>query len=677
MSTYLLAFIVGEFDKIEARTTTDTLVRVFTAPGKAEEGRFALDVAVKTLPYYARYFGVGYPLPKLDMVAIPDFSAGAMENWGLVTYRETAIYVNPATTSAAAQQYVALVVAHELSHQWFGNLATMQWWTDLWLNEGFATWVEYLAVDHIFPEWQIWHQFISSDFTRALKLDGLESSHPVEVEIADSADVDSIFDVISYSKGSCVVRMLVDYLGEQSFRAGMAEYLRAYQYKNATTADLWRSLAQSTGKPVAEVMSSWTLQTGYPLVTVSAAFNADTRTLTVTAEQCRFLTSGAPGGDTVWALPLKVMVAGGSGPAEASTHLVRERKASVSQQLAAETGVPTWIKVNANQAGLYRVAYPPEMLEALRKAIAAADPRLGAVDRLGLQDDAFALARVGTLPVGALLDLVQAFGAETSSAVLSDLAANLAGLSTVLLNSNIYPNYARFASRVFAPVLARVGWDKRAGETQIVSLLRSTAVGNVRRRRPCAPSLAPSACPLSLCACLTAPFASRPARPLRPRRDARGGAAPLRPLRRRRQGRQGGGRGAGPRPAQRRLRGRRRRARRRGLRGRAARVRGRGDERGEDALSARAGRRDRGGTHRPHAALCDAEGAQPGRVHPHRLRHVQPPRQRARLEVHPRQLRHHSPALRRLLPDRAHPQQPLQLLRPRARRGDRAVLRRQ
>ena len=241
MSTYLLAFIVGEFDYVETQTKEGVTVRVYTPVGRREQGRFALDVAARTLSFFHEYFDIAYPLPKMDLLAIPDFAAGAMENWGAVTYRETAILVDPEESSAGTRQRVAIVVAHELAHQWFGNLVTMEWWTHLWLNEGFASWIEFLAVDHLFPEWDMWTQFVYTDFGRALSLDGLKSSHPIEVEVRDPKQISEIFDGISYSKGASVIRMLRAYIGAEPFRRGLQRYLGRHQYANATTEDLWQA----------------------------------------------------------------------------------------------------------------------------------------------------------------------------------------------------------------------------------------------------------------------------------------------------------------------------------------------------------------------------------------------------------------------------------------------------
>jgi aminopeptidase N len=323
MSTYLVAWVVGEFDVVESATAEGVAVRVWTPPGLAEQGRcantlpcthrcarchshhriracacsFALDVAAKTLSFFTQYFGAAYPLPKMDMarthdariyafthscahhlnlthasfflsfflsaqVAVPDFAAGAMENWGLVTYRTVLALYDPASTGSAVKQQIAYVVCHELAHQWFGNLVTMEWWSDLWLNEGFATWAGWLAVDSLFPEWRVWDQFLVNEQARGLELDGLASSHPIEVEIPDASKVNEIFDAISYAKGASAIHMLVAYMGEASFRQGMRLYVQRHAWGNAATRHLWRALGDASGKPVADLMACWTQQTG-------------------------------------------------------------------------------------------------------------------------------------------------------------------------------------------------------------------------------------------------------------------------------------------------------------------------------------------------------------------------------------------------------------------------------
>jgi len=287
MSTYLLAFFVGETECVEGKTREGVTVRVYTPVGKTEQGKFALDVGTKTLSYFTEYFGIPYPLPKLDMIAIADFSAGAMENWGLVTYRETALLIDEKNSTLSGKQRVAYVVAHELAHQWFGNLVTMEWWNNLWLNEGFATWVGNLAVDHLFPSWNIWTGFVTEYFARALSLDGLEHSHPVEVDVANSGQINEIFDAISYCKGASVIRMIAEFLGEADFKKGLHAYLSKHSYKNTVTEDLWTALGTASGKPVALNMNCWTKHIGYPYIKVSRTTDNQ---LNIT--QHRFVASG-------------------------------------------------------------------------------------------------------------------------------------------------------------------------------------------------------------------------------------------------------------------------------------------------------------------------------------------------------------------------------------------------
>lgn len=259
MSTYLVAIIIGDYAYEEARSGS-VVVRLYAPPDKLSQGQFALQISPDVLSFYNNYFNVAYPLPKMDLAAIADFSAGAMENWGLVTYRETCLLMDPRNPSASRKQFIALVVAHEFAHQWFGNLVTMEWWTHLWLNEGFATFMEYLCIHKLFPEFDIWSQFVTDTYIRALELDALKNSHPIEVPVGHPSEIDEIFDDISYNKGASVIRMLHQYIGDDDFRKGMQSYLTKHQYGNTETEDLWKSLQEASGKPVGAVMSSWTRQ---------------------------------------------------------------------------------------------------------------------------------------------------------------------------------------------------------------------------------------------------------------------------------------------------------------------------------------------------------------------------------------------------------------------------------
>ncbi|KGG50376.1 hypothetical protein DI09_73p40 [Mitosporidium daphniae] len=263
MSTYLVAFVVGEIEFIEAFTKNGNIpVRVYAPIGFIHQGHFALDVGVKTLDFFTEYFGESYPLPKMDMIAIPDFASGAMENWGLVTYRMTLLLFDDQSSTLKTKQQVAYVVGHELAHQWFGNLVTMQWWSDLWLNEGFATWAGWLAADHIFPKWEIWTEFVVDDLQSGLALDSLRSSHPIEVPVRDPSEISQIFDSISYSKGASVIRMLEAYLGPKVFQKGLQNYIQKHLYSNARTDDLWAALDATSGKDVTQMMALWTRKIG-------------------------------------------------------------------------------------------------------------------------------------------------------------------------------------------------------------------------------------------------------------------------------------------------------------------------------------------------------------------------------------------------------------------------------
>ena len=461
MSTYLLAFVVGEFDFVETRTREGVAVRVYTPAGKGEQGRFALDVASRTLSFFQEYFDIPYPLPKMDLIAIPDFAAGAMENWGAVTYRETAILVDPEESSAATRQRVAIVIAHELAHQWFGNLVTMEWWTHLWINEGFASWVEYLAVDHLFPEWDMWTQFVFSDFSRAMALDGLESSHPIEVEVRDPKQINEIFDAISYSKGASVIRMLAAYLGEEAFRRGLQRYLRRHQYANATTEDLWQALGEESGRPVKRVMDTWTKQTGYPLLTVEVGRGA------VEVRQSRYLLSGAPNRDdpSRWSVPVGLRTEGEPD----AFRLLEEAEASLGP---APRG---WLKLNPDQTGFYRVNYGPGLWDRLAAAVETGG--LSATDRLGIQNDAFALARAGRVGAPRALGMASAYRNETDYTVWADLSHNLRAYDVLLSDRPCHEPFRAFARDLYQPVCARVGWDPRPGEGHLATMLRAMVIG--------------------------------------------------------------------------------------------------------------------------------------------------------------------------------------------------------
>ncbi|KAI5056620.1 hypothetical protein GOP47_0028438 [Adiantum capillus-veneris] len=474
MSTYLVALVVGELEYLESETPTGNKVRVYCEVGKAEQGKFALDVATKTLPFYEEYFGTPYPLPKMDMVAIPDFAAGAMENYGLVTYRESALLYDEKNSAAANKQRVAVVVAHELAHQWFGNLVTMEWWTHLWLNEGFATWVSFLAVDYLFPDWNIWTQFIDQTVT-AFKLDGLVESHPIEVEVGHAREIDEIFDAISYNKGASIIRMLQTYLGAEVFQKGLMAYIKKYAYKNARTEDLWLSLSEASGEPVRELMDSWTKQKGYPVLVVKLKGSS------LEVEQSQYLSSGVSGSGE-WVVPVTICFGLYSSVAR---YLVRGKVFNIPlpppyasedglrlKEITDEKPSSNWIKINVGQASFYRVQYDEGLAARLRTAIASGS--LKATDRFGILDDTYALCSACKQPLACLLSLMDVFREETDYTVLGSLI-NIAYKILLVISDAVpeaIPDIKRFSGNLLQYTAEKLGWDVKERETHLDAMLR-------------------------------------------------------------------------------------------------------------------------------------------------------------------------------------------------------------
>ncbi len=471
MSTYLLAFVIGDLARVEKEAADGTVVGIWTTRGKEHQGDFALDTSVKLLSFFNDYFGIRYPLPKLDHLAIPDFAAGAMENWGCITYRETALLVDSANSSAGTRQRVAEVVAHEMAHMWFGDLVTMQWWDDLWLNESFATWVGTKAVDWLFPEWSMWTQFVNMDTNRAFNLDGLKNSHPIEQEVANPAEVSQLFDAISYSKGGSVLRMLEHFLTANTFRIGLNIYLDRHSYQNARTVDLWMALEEASGQPVTSMMGSWTGQMGYPVLDVAASPASGGLALEIKQERFVFDSvledDAGDNEETVWPVPLTVTAAG----AGVTATLVSAATGTVQ---VASPPDPDWFKVNPDQTGFYRVNYTDEDWDRLAPAIAA--KALPATDRLGIQNDAYALSRAGLLPLTRFLSLAEAYEQETDASVWSDLATNIREIEGLISEEPFLESYRSFGRRLFGPAAAKSGWEARVGEGHLDSLLRSTVL---------------------------------------------------------------------------------------------------------------------------------------------------------------------------------------------------------
>jgi len=454
MSTYLLAFVVGKLESQESTTKDGILVRAWATPDQAKFTAFALDVAVKSLEFYHDYFEVAYPLAKCDVVALPDFAAGAMENWGLLTFRETCMLVEPTNTSLDNKQYVAMVVAHEVAHQWFGNLVTMRWWNDLWLNEGFASWIEYMAVDKLFPDWHMWTQFIASEQLAALRLDGLKNTHAIEVDVPHPDEIHTIFDSISYAKGACMIHMLNSYLGKNNFRLGLAHYLKKYAYKNTVTADLWEALAEVSHLPVAEFMGAWTSQIGFPYLTL------DKNGSEIKITQNRFLSNGDHmQNPPIWPVPLLA--------ADIKDKILNSRKMTVQTD-------NNGLHLNLNQAGFYITKYWPDAYKNITERLNK--DSLSEVERIGLIADSLALTKAGHLPANYLLDILSALPQETSSPVWDGIATVLGDMRHILGN-DVKHALKPFTKNLVSQQLARLGWHKKAAESHFDTLLRPLILG--------------------------------------------------------------------------------------------------------------------------------------------------------------------------------------------------------
>ncbi|MBP9686488.1 MAG: M1 family metallopeptidase [Candidatus Doudnabacteria bacterium] len=456
MSTYLLAFVSGEFEHVQKKTKSGVLVRVFTTPGKKAQTAFALDCAVRCLEFYQAYFEIKYPLPVLDLLAIPDFAAGAMENWGAVTFREADLLIDGDHSALATRQRVALVVTHELAHQWFGNLVTMEWWTHLWLNEGFASYMEYVAMDVLYPEWNVWEQYMLEAYAPALALDQLASTHPIEVPVHHPHEIDEIFDEISYKKGSSVIRMLAQYVGPEVFRHGLGEYLRTHAYKNATTQDLWAALEKVSGKPVRELMHAWTTQSGYPVISFTKTDAG------LQLSQQRHMALHSPkhqkNVQTTWPVPVSFL----SAKNNVDFHLLQAARESIAHG--------TVVKLNHQETGFYRVAYSTEQLAAVAPLVRR--KKLSVVDRWGLLANAFAMAVSGKLPLSDVLEFAQTYRTETEGLVLSELVSWLGYIGIVFQDESWHKAYGAYVRYLLAPVVARLGWSAKKGEPNAHVLLR-------------------------------------------------------------------------------------------------------------------------------------------------------------------------------------------------------------
>ncbi len=459
MSTYLVAFVVGDFRKKTTKTNSGVEVNVWATPAQPLESLdFALDTAARTIEFFDDYFGVPYPLPKCDLVAVPDFSAAAMENWGLITYREIALLADPKTTSISTRQYVAIVIAHELSHQWFGNLVTMKWWNNLWLNESFATLMEYTAPDALHPEWNIWSEFATQETISALRRDSMDGVQSVQIEVNHPDEISTLFDPsIVYAKGARLMRMLEHYVGKEAFRAGLNAYFKKHAYGNTEEYDLWNALSDASGKDIANLMNTWISQPGYPVVHVSQ--NGDQ----VTLSQEQFFVGPHAPSDKLWPIPLE-------SPCSEMPALLSEKTVTVTRHHT------TPLRFNDQDTAHFITHYDDELLARLVGEVKTG--KLSKIDRIQLLDESTLLARAGMLSSSQLISLVDGYRHETSEPVWTIISMTIGELKKFVENDPVAEkNLRTFAASIAADQYARLGWEIHPGESDEDTKLRATILG--------------------------------------------------------------------------------------------------------------------------------------------------------------------------------------------------------
>jgi aminopeptidase N len=464
MSSYLLFLGVGDFERIT--TNADGVeIGVLAKRGDAEHGRFALDSAVQLLRYFNDYFGVRYPLPKLDLVAVPGGGGfSAMENWGAILYFEDVLLIDPALSSESDRQGVFATVAHEMAHQWFGNLVTMKWWDDLWLNEGFAAWMEYKAPDHFYPNWNPWMQG-QRPSQEAMGLDARATGHPVSQRVDTTEQANGAFDRITYEKGRAVVRMIEEHVGAESFRAGVRAYMRAHEFGNASTADLWDAIEQASGTPMRGIAEDFTFQTGVPLITPNPG-ECSRGQRSVPVEQSRFALDDASRGPLTWRVPVTVEAIGG-GTAAAVTD--ERRSAALTVRGCGAVVVNPW------QTGYFRTLYPRTAFAEITQSF----DRLRPADQLGLLYDAHALGVAGLVPYSDVYDLVERTPNNADPLIFEWIARELADTDRLYADLPGRTGFRAYARSVLAPQLARVGWEQRRGEADNDAILRERLIATL------------------------------------------------------------------------------------------------------------------------------------------------------------------------------------------------------
>lgn len=454
MSSYLLAFVIGELHKKTARTKSGVEVNVWATPAQNENTLdFALDIAARSIDFYDEYFGVKYPLPKSDHVALPDFSSGAMENWGLITYRESCLLADPELTPESSRRFIATVISHELSHQWFGNLVTMNWWNDLWLNESFANMMEYVAIDALHPEWRMWEDFATNEVTAALRRDSLDGVQSVQADVNHPDEISTLFDpAIVYAKGGRLLVMVRKLIGEEAFRAGLKSYFEKFAYKNTVGNDLWQELESASGQPIVNLMNAWISQPGLPVVSVSNSHDA------AILSQERFFIGEHQPSDALWPIPLFA-----NQPLDVK--ILNQKEATIS--------IEKPLQLNCGLSAHFITKYDESTREYLLKNIT----ELPTLDKICILQDATILARAGFENSASLLPLALSLKTETNEKVFGMAAGALTELRKFVDDNDAARDSLKKISGEFArATFEELGWDEKAGESDDDRERRTTAL---------------------------------------------------------------------------------------------------------------------------------------------------------------------------------------------------------
>ena len=451
MSTYLVAFIVGPFEATDPVDVDGVPLRIVHPIGKGHLTDYSLEAGTFALKFFSKYYGIPYPGQKLDMVAVPDFAFGAMENLGCITYREVLLLADKSRSTEPELLRVADVIAHEIAHMWFGDLVTMEWWNGIWLNEAFATFMATMCSDNFNADWGRWNQF-SLERSMAFDVDSLANTRPIEIEVNSPDDAEAMFDLLTYEKGGSVLRMLEQYLGEEEFKDGISYYLNKHKYRNTETNDLWDAIEHVTQQPARRIMDSWIFQKGYPLVSASISDDGST----ISLSQDRFLyTEGEVADTTIWSVPV-VLKVGTSSSVEEVRYLLEEKSAEIKLDYPAE-----WATANAGGSGFFRARYSAEMLKSLSCTMFE---NLTPIERYGLVDDTWSSVMAGRTSAIDFLDFARSFQPETDLDVWTVLSGCLAGLDK-LVDGEAKLQYKTAIRDLAQPALDRLGWEPGDSDT--------------------------------------------------------------------------------------------------------------------------------------------------------------------------------------------------------------------